>query len=65
MKNRYLMPAARNLSTRQLVKSVDLSGGRYSQNNKNQAWLSAQTLAEKMSRQSRDSWIPELIEYTE
>jgi hypothetical protein len=65
MKNRYLMPAARNLSTHQLVKSVDLSGGRYSQNNKNQAWLSAQTLAEKMSRQSRDSWIPELIEYTE
>lgn len=63
--DQYFMPAARCQESRQLVKKQDLSGRRYSQKTKSEAWLVAEVLAEDLSARTRQTWTPELITYTD
>jgi len=60
----YYMPAARNTTTGQRIKSQDLSGQRFSRLEQDQAWLHAERLAELQTKRNRETWIPELIEYS-
>lgn len=63
MPTQYLMPAARCEETGQMVKKQNLSGRRYSQYERSEAWAVAETLAEDMSKRLRQTWTPKLIEY--
>ena len=60
----YFMPAARNDRTGQRIKSQDLSGRRFSQLERAAAWLHAERLAAAQTARDRQTWIPELIEYS-
>ena len=62
--NQYLMPAARNINTRELVKQQDLAGRRFSLVERGQAQLWADRLAEDMTARTRQDWRAELIEYS-
>lgn len=62
--DQYLMPAARNIGSGQLVKKQDLSGRRYSQKNRQEAWTVSEILAEQLTARTRETWVPELITYT-
>ena len=62
--NQYLMPAARNINTREVVKQQDLAGRRFSLVERGQAQLWAERLAEDMSARTRQDWQAELIEYS-
>ena len=62
--NQYLMPAARNANTREVVKQQDLAGRRFSLMDRREAQLWAERLAEDMSARTRQDWRSELIEYT-
>ena len=59
----YFMPAARNTTTEQRVKSQDLSGQRFSRFEQAEAWLHAERLADLQTRRNRETWVAELIEY--
>ena len=60
----YYMPAARCLNTQQLLKKQDLRGRRFSVREREEAWLTAEILAEDLTARTRESWVPELITYT-
>lgn len=60
----FLMPAARNINTRELVKKQDLAGRRFTSRDHTEAWAWATTLAEDMSARTRQDWRAELIEYS-
>ncbi len=62
--NQYLMPAARNINTREVVKKQDLAGRRFSLLDRREAQLWADRLAEDMSARTRQDWRAELIEYS-
>ncbi len=63
--DQYLMPAARCLTSNQLVKKQDLSGRRYTLKNRQEAWTVSEILAEDLTARTRETWIPELITYTD
>lgn len=63
MAEKYLMPMARCIETRQTVQGRDLSG-RYSLN---QRWIAeemAEKLATKMTERTRQTWRAFVKEYT-
>ena len=62
--NQYLMPGARNINTREVVKKQDLAGRRFSLLDRREAQLWADRLAEDMSARTRQDWRAELIEYS-
>jgi hypothetical protein len=62
--NQYLMPAARNSNTRELVKQQDLAGRRFSLVDRVEAQKWSERLAEDMSARTRQDWRAELIEYS-
>lgn len=62
--DQYLMPAARNIQSGQLLKKQDLSGRRYSLKNRQEAWTVSEILAEDLTARTRETWVPELITYT-
>lgn len=64
MPTRYLMPAARNTKTDQLIKRQDLSGHRYTDSDSATVWNLSQILAEDLSRRTRETWVAEPITYT-
>jgi len=64
MAERYLLSKARNLVTGQTVKNQDLTGGRFRLNQHQMAQYSADLLAAKMTRRTRDPWQGFVEEYT-
>jgi hypothetical protein len=62
--NQYLMPAARNINTRELVKQQDLAGRRFSLVDRVEAQKWSERLAEDMTARTRQDWRAELIEYS-
>jgi len=62
--NIYYMPAARNTTTGQRIKSQDLSGQRFSRFEQAEAWLHAERLAGLQTARDRETWVAELIEYS-
>ena len=60
----YMMPAARSQNTGRLVKKQDLAGRRYLPSDSAEVWLVSQSLAEDLSRRTRESWVAEPITYT-
>jgi hypothetical protein len=62
--NNYLMPAARNINTRELVKQQHLAGRRFSLVDRVEAQKWSERLAEDMTAPTRQDWRAELIEYS-
>lgn len=60
----FLLPKARNLVTGQSVKTQDLTGHRFTQNQRALAENAAQELAAKMSERTGDSWVGFVETYT-
>jgi len=60
----YLMPAARCLDTRQLVKKQDLSGRRYLNSDHQEVWALSHVLADELTARTRQTWLAEPITYT-
>jgi hypothetical protein len=60
----YLLPKARNLVTGQTVKTQDLTGNRFTTNQRMLAENAARELAEKMSQRTGDSWVGFVEAYT-
>jgi nitrate/TMAO reductase-like tetraheme cytochrome c subunit len=56
MNQQFLLPMARNMITGQTVKTQDLSGARFTQNQRKLAQDMAQQLADKMSARTGDQW---------
>lgn len=52
----YILPMARNLRTRQTVKTQDLYGRRYGQHQRTECQLMADRLAAQMTSRTGDSW---------
>ena len=61
----YIMPAARNNKTRQLVKKQDLSGRRYTPAESEEVWKLSHGLAEDLTARTRQDWHAEPITYTD
>lgn len=64
MIEKYLVAKARNLTTGQTVKNQDLTGERFRLNQRQLAQASADQLAHKMTRRTREDWIGFTEEYT-
>lgn len=64
MAEKYLLPMARNSHTKQTVKTQDLTGARFSLNQRAFAMEVAEQLAVKMQQRTGDSWVPFVQEYT-
>ena len=62
--SQYLVAKARNTRTRQTVKQQDLTGIRFALHQRDLAQLTADQLAESMTRRSRDLWQGFVEEYT-
>ena len=60
----YLLPMARNTRTGQTVKTQDLSGLRYTQNQRVLADAAADQCAAKMTARTGDTWQGFVREYT-
>ena len=60
----YLLPMARNTRTGQTVKTQDLSGLRYTQNQRVLAESAADQCAAKMTARTGDQWQGFVREYT-
>jgi len=60
---KYLMPAARNTTTGQVIKRQDLSGRRYFTNQRTEVVTLSEILAEDLSGRSGQSWVASPIEY--
>ena len=56
MSEQYLLPMARNTRTGQTVKTQDLSGLRYTQNQRVLAESAADQCAAKMTARTGDTW---------
>jgi len=64
MKQTYLLPTARNMSTGQRVKTQDLTGARFKHSQRAMAQEIAEQVAYNMSQRTNDPWEPVVIEYT-
>jgi hypothetical protein len=64
MKNRFLLPMARNSVTHETVKEQDLTGGRFTLQQRPLAENQARILAAKMTARTRDPWEGFVQEYT-
>ena len=64
MTQRFLLPKARNLVTGQTVKTQDLTGHRFTPQQRLLAEAAARQLAEKMSARTKQSWSGFVEEYT-
>lgn len=64
MSNNYLLPKARNLVTGQTVKTQDLTGARFTLQQRTLAEEAARQLAVKMSQRTGDSWVGFVEAYT-
>lgn len=64
MSNTYLMPAARNLNTGQVIKQQDLAGVRYTQADAGTVNELSQLLAASLGRRRRETWVAAPISYT-
>ena len=60
----YIMPMARNLRTRETVKSQDLSGARYIPSQRKECQLLAERLANQMTQRGPDTWAAVIQPYT-
>lgn len=56
MEQQYLLPKARNARTGQTVKQQDLTGARFTLNQRSFALEQAQRLAVNMSQRTGDEW---------
>lgn len=59
----FLMPAAQNVKTGQIIKRTDLSGRRYQESERQQAQWIADDLAQDLTRRLRETWVGQVIEY--
>ena len=57
MMDKYLLPMARNLVTGQTVKTQDLTGNRFTLDQRTIAEEQAERLARNMENRTRDPWI--------
>lgn len=64
MTQRFLLPKARNLTTGQTVKTQDLTGARFTLQQRFLAEDMARKLAEKMTARTKHSWVGFVEEYT-
>ena len=64
MTQRFLLPKARNLTTGQTVKTQDLTGARFTLQQRVLAEDMARQLADKMAARTGDSWVGFVEEYT-
>ena len=60
----YLLPKARNLTTGQTVKTQDLTGARFTLQQRGLAEAYARQLADKMTARTGDSWVGFVEAYT-
>lgn len=60
----FLLPKARNLTTGQTVKTQDLTGHRFTMNQRPLAENAAQELAAKMTERTGDTWVGFTEAYT-
>lgn len=60
----YLLPKARNLTTGQTVKTQDLTGARFTLQQRKLAESAAEQLADKMSRRTDQPWVGFVEAYT-
>lgn len=60
----YILPMARNLRTRQTVKTQDLKGVRYGDHQRQECQLMADRLAEQMTARTGDAWTGFCQNYT-
>lgn len=64
MSDQFLLPMARNTVTGQTVKTQDLTGARFTENQRSLAQDMAEQLATKMTARTGDQWQGFLREYT-
>jgi hypothetical protein len=64
MTAKFLLPKARNTVTGQTVKNQDLTGGRFTLQQRVLAEDSARQLADKMSARTGDTWVGFVEAYT-
>jgi hypothetical protein len=64
MEQQFLLVKARNTVTGQTVKNQDLTGARFTLNQRSLAEDSAQQLADKMSARTGDLWVGFCEAYT-
>jgi hypothetical protein len=64
MTAKFLLPKARNTVTGQTVKNQDLSGGRFTLQQRALAQQQADTLAENLSQRTGDLWKGFVESYT-
>ena len=64
MSEQYLLPMARNMITGQTVKTQDLSGSRYTQQQRTLAEAAADECAAKMTARTGDAWRGFVKSYT-
>ena len=62
--NNYLLAKARNTVTGQTVKQQDLTGYRYQLDQRKQCQLTADLLAESMTKKTGDIWVGFCEAYT-
>lgn len=60
----FLLPKARNLVTGQSVKTQDLTGHRFTPQQRQLAEIAAQDLAAKMTERTGDQWVGFVESYT-
>lgn len=60
----FLLPKAINLRTLQTVKQQDLTGGRFTLNQRSLCQQQADILAKKMTERTGDTWEGRVVEYT-
>lgn len=60
----FLLPKARNLVTGQTVKTQDLTGHRFTLQQRPLAQIAAEDLAQKMTKRTGDTWVGFLETYT-
>lgn len=61
---KYLIPQAKNTRTKQLVQEQDLSGRRFTQDQRAECRMVAESLAQRMMTRSPDQWVAVIKEYT-
>lgn len=60
---KYLLPKARNLSTGQTVKQQDLTGHRFTLEQRNLATAVAEKFANELTARTKEPWVAFLEEY--
>ena len=64
MTDTYLLPTARNTRTKQTVKTQDLTGARFTHQQRAMAQEIAERVAAGLSDRTGDYWEPVVLEYT-